>query len=292
MSRKSFFGLIALLAAAFLAAGASIGAAQSSAQQGKMPEETGLLVVSVYPGSPADKAGISRGDIILSADGKNVNLVRDLYGVVASHKSGDTLSLTIKHGDAQRSLTATLAERDGRAYLGLVPYPAGGWFGRWQERRDDRRPMGAGPGAFIESVVKGSPADKAGLKEGEIIVSVDGVNVGIENSLAALVQKHKIGDTVTLSVRDRDKGPRDVKVVLEKNPQNTDMAYLGVQYNPRLFGPSMMGGDRRFDGPRGYWGPMRPWGRGSNGDDGPTGMMPPDSEGPDSVAPQSPDAQG
>ncbi len=287
MSRTSFAGRIAIAAAILLAASASIATAQSGAAQGKAPEETGLVVVSVNPGSPAEKAGIARGDIILSADGKDVNGVRELYAAVASRKSGDTLSLKIKHGDAQRSLTATLTEQNGRTYLGVMPYPAGGWYGRWQERWNEDWPRHMGAGVFIESVAKGSPAEKAGLKEGEAIESVDGVKVGPGDDLTALIQKRKAGDTVTLSVRSQDKGTREVKVALEKNPQKADTPYLGVQYDGRGFGPMMREWDRRGDGPRG---PMH--GRGPGRGYGPMGMMDYDEDGPDCIASPLPDARG
>ncbi len=292
MSRTSFAGRIAVAAAILLAASASIATAQSGAAQGKAPEETGLVVVSVNPGSPADKAGIARGDIVLSADGKDVNRVGDLLAAVASKKSGDALALKIKHGDAQRSLNATLAEQNGRTYLGVILYPAGGWYGRWQERRDENRPRHMEAGVFIESVVKGSPAEKAGLKENDAIESVDGVKVGPGDDLSALIQKRKAGDTVTLSVRSRDKGPREVKVVLEKNPQKPDAPYLGVQYDGRGFGPMMRGWDRRGDGPGSFQGPMHDRGSRPGRGEGPMGMMYPDDGDSDSFAAPVPDAQG
>jgi len=170
-----------------------------------------------------------------------------------------------------------------------MPYPAGGWFGRWQERWDGRRndllPWHMGAGVFIESVVKGSPADKAGLREGEVIEAVDGVRVGPGDDLGALIRERKVGDTVTLSVLSRDKGARDVKVVLEKSSQKADAPYLGVQYDGRGFGPMMRGWDRRGNGPGRHMGP------GSRGD-GPMGMMYPDDDETDSFAAPAPEAQG
>lgn len=56
-----------------------------------------------------------------------------------------------------------------------------------------------GPGTG-EAVVSGSPADKAGLKKGDIITKVDGKELNDGNSLATEISQHRVGDTVTLTV--------------------------------------------------------------------------------------------
>jgi S1-C subfamily serine protease len=89
--------------------------------------------------------------------------------------------------------------------------------------------MLTGPGAVISNVVAGGPAEKAGLKKGDIIESVDGTAIDAANSLSGLITARKVGDSVALSVRTDAQEPRDVKVVLEKNPEK-DAPYLGVEY--------------------------------------------------------------
>ena len=200
----------------------------------------GVLVAQVYPGTPADKAGIARGDIIVSADGKDVNSVNDLVNAVDAHKAGDTMSLTVKHGDTQKSVTVTLADQGGSPYLGIDPYGLAMRMGR---------PGQAVPvqqGAIVAQVVAGGPADKAGLKGGDVILSVDGTQISPTNDLAPMIAQHKPGDTVTLSVKTDNQQPRDVKVILDKNPQNASAAYLGVQYSPAEGGFGMMFGNPGF----------------------------------------------
>jgi len=67
------------------------------------------------------------------------------------------------------------------------------------------------------SIIDGSPADKAGLKPGDIIVAVNGKNVNERNSLTALLDQHQVGDTVTLKV-NRDNKSQDIKVKLAAEP--------------------------------------------------------------------------
>jgi serine protease Do len=67
------------------------------------------------------------------------------------------------------------------------------------------------------AVVPGSPADKAGLKENDIILEVDGKKLEKNSILQQEIQKHAVGDTVTLKVSSGGK-ERDVQVKLEKSP--------------------------------------------------------------------------
>lgn len=54
------------------------------------------------------------------------------------------------------------------------------------------------PNATESSVVSGSPADKAGLKPGDIILEIDGQRITADHDLSATIQKHKVGDTVQI----------------------------------------------------------------------------------------------
>lgn len=67
------------------------------------------------------------------------------------------------------------------------------------------------------AITPGSPADKAGLVENDIILEADGQKIGKDHSLAAIVQGHKVGDTLTLKVLSKDQ-ERVINVALgEKN---------------------------------------------------------------------------
>ncbi len=71
-------------------------------------------------------------------------------------------------------------------------------------------------GAFVQEVVSGSPADKAGIAEGDIIIKIDGTRVGDdESSLAKIISGHKVGDKINLEVW-RDGIGKTVSALLEE----------------------------------------------------------------------------
>jgi serine protease Do len=65
--------------------------------------------LAVIPGSPADKAGIVENDIILEVNGTKLDSTHDLASVVRQYKVGDTITLTILHKGAQKTVPLTLA---------------------------------------------------------------------------------------------------------------------------------------------------------------------------------------
>lgn len=77
------------------------------------PNIKGALIVGVFINSPADKAGIRVGDILVAIDGKSVLGVRDLLEKVSFHKPGDTLEITIYRGPEKFTFEASTTERPG-----------------------------------------------------------------------------------------------------------------------------------------------------------------------------------
>jgi len=68
-----------------------------------------------------------------------------------------------------------------------------------------------------QAVINGSPADKAGLKEGDIITKVNGEAVNADNPVASRMSKYKVGDTVEITYV-RDGKEQKTKVTLEAAP--------------------------------------------------------------------------
>ncbi|PIZ27377.1 hypothetical protein COY45_02755, partial [Candidatus Berkelbacteria bacterium CG_4_10_14_0_8_um_filter_42_34] len=65
------------------------------------------------------------------------------------------------------------------------------------------------------AVVSGSPADKAGIAENDIILGINGERIDENNSLSSLIQKYNVGDTVTLKIFHKDE-EKDAKVTLQE----------------------------------------------------------------------------
>jgi S1-C subfamily serine protease len=227
-----------------LALGAVVGGGivyATSASQTDEPAvddpDSGILVAAVVPDGPAAKAGVVRGDILLQVDGEPVNSSRELQRHLSGLEAGDGVELTVLHGDDERTLIATLDERDGRPYLGLrscveLPLLEGmealGALPHW-----DELPIAPeSPTATITRVVPDSPADQAGLESGDRVVAVDGQELDLEHDLADLIAALEPGDTVTLEIERPEEEGFEVTVELGEHPEREGVAYLGVEYLP------------------------------------------------------------
>lgn len=87
-----------------------------------------------------------------------------------------------------------------------------------------------GGATLITEVMEGSPADKAGLRRGDIILAVDGERLSQTYSLADALSKHQPGDKVKLTVWERGRR-REIAVTLAPHPDDASRPYLGVRYS-------------------------------------------------------------
>lgn len=77
----------------------------------QLNQETGLLVVSVEPGAPADKANIMLGDVIVAIAGNAVRHLDDLLAALSGDRVGATIPVKIVRGGQMQEVQATIGER-------------------------------------------------------------------------------------------------------------------------------------------------------------------------------------
>ena len=240
-ARVALVALIVLLIAAYVAVGQP---KRESGAQGATPADAGLVVVAVDPGSPAENAGVKRGDVLLKADKIELTAAPDLELYVSRLKAGDTVALQMTRGGAPVTASVSVGDRNGRPYLGLTLQgaPWGGDLGFRRGlgpdgTRGGTRRGAPAPGmrsfaveALVGEVVEGSPAAAAGIRQGDSILSVDGTALQGGGSLSAEVGKRKPGDKVTLEIRRQSGTVEKAEVTLGAATEDANKAYLGVRY--------------------------------------------------------------
>lgn len=226
--------LFSVLIVALLAV--SLGAPLAAAQTEPV-DEPGLVIVRVDADGPAAKAGVKRGDILLALGDQEINRPLDWFQAVRSLQADEPVELSVLHGDDERTLTATVAERNSRPFLGLQVY-LGGAVEETAGEPLLLPLMAQASGAQIAEVVDDSPASAAGLQVGDVITAVDGEALDDQLSLGDAIAAHQPGDEVVLTVT-RDDEEQELSVTLGENPDDATRPYLGVRYSMSMTMPDM-----------------------------------------------------
>ncbi|MAT66011.1 MAG: serine endoprotease DegQ [Gammaproteobacteria bacterium] len=158
----------------------------------------GTVVADVSEGSPADRAGLEVGDIILMVNGRPVGDSADVRNHIGLLRVGDSVRLTVLRDGRKLELTARIeAAQSSRADGGRFHPRLEG--ARLREITGDISRPGRRRGILVEEVTPGSPAARAGLQAGDVIVSVNRQPV---NDLAGLREAaHSNGKGLLLNLQ-------------------------------------------------------------------------------------------
>jgi serine protease Do len=218
---------------------------------------SGVVVETVAPGGPAEKAGLKSGDTITEFDGEKVRSVRQFSRLVQETPAGRSVPVTLSRG-GQRSTVTVTVERQGfdddftmrlletpMARPALPPTPpaapraprppsvatpavpfdmfrfsSGRRLGVTIEALDDQLAefFGVKDGVLVKSVSADSAAQKAGVKAGDVITSINGRKVYDGSDVNRAIDRMEDTDEFTLEVM-RDHKTQTLKGKLEPRPR-------------------------------------------------------------------------
>jgi serine protease Do len=171
----------------------------------KLKDEKGALVADVTKGGPAEQAGILRGDVIVSFDGKEIKESSELPYIVASTPVGKTVTVEVIRKDDKRSFQVKLGELkeeeerpeevgEARPNLGMTV----------QEITPElaaRLSLSETSGILVVQVEDNTPAAEAGIRPGDIIVEVDQAPVKDLGQFNQKIGTYERGDTILFLVK-------------------------------------------------------------------------------------------
>ncbi len=162
-----------------------------------MSEPKGALVAEVNPGSPAQKAGIHRGDIIIEFNGQPIHEMNELPRLVADTAPGGKATVKVLRNGKERTLKLTIVEltdkRQAKAKeggesektpLGLEVQNLDPNLARQFRLRDNK-------GVVVVQVEAGGPAAESGLRPGDMILEVNGTVVSTVKAYRTVIAKLK-----------------------------------------------------------------------------------------------------
>ena len=171
----------------------------------RMNDSNGQVTVDkVFPNSPAKRAGIEDGDVILKIDGIAAEQMSDVVDQVSSSSAGDVLEVQIMRNNKEQSYKVKLVSwEDLASGLGNEEEPK-----LSQETEKARPQLGvildaefAGRGAKIYEVINGSIASMAGILSGDVVKSVDGAEISDANEMASKIKSAPLGSKIKFSIQ-------------------------------------------------------------------------------------------
>jgi serine protease Do len=207
------------------------------AKELKLKEDYGVEITRVEDNSPAEKAGMKTGDVVLEYNGQRVEGMEQFGRLVRETPPGREAKITINRNGATQTLTAVLGSRRSRF---SVSFPPGGFdmpgfppmpdiptiytatrsarLGVEAETLGSQLAgyFGVKEGVLVRAVLENTPAQKAGMKAGDIIVKVDGVAVSAPSELSGAVRAAAANSKKTYNIDVmRERKPLTLTITVE-----------------------------------------------------------------------------
>lgn len=207
----------------------------------KLSEERGVEVTMVSEDSPASKAGLQKGDVVLEYNGQRVEGVEQFVRFVHETPAGRNVRLTISRDGRTQTVTAAVSARRTRnrdigfafeapnvnVWIPDVPRPNMAWrssmLGLEGESVEGQlaQYFGVKQGVLVRSVNKGSSAEKSGLKAGDVITKVDQTGVDTPRELSDAIRSERNRKAVPLTLM-RDRKEMTLTVSIDDERSDSD----------------------------------------------------------------------
>ena len=167
-------------------------------------QATGALVNNVLKGGPAQKAGMRQGDVIIAFNGSEVKDPSHLQRLVAEYGVGKAARVTVFRDGKNVDLTLTVANAENAPKL--RPEPGGD-----NNQPGQADPLGMttddveqGSGVVVVDVARGSAAANAGIRHGDVIVSINRKKIANNAEYQRIIRQAVRGSSLTLLVQRGD----------------------------------------------------------------------------------------
>src|SRR5215470_5770156 len=162
-------------------------------------EGYGVLISQVMKDTPAEASGLKEGDLVVAIDGRPIVETRALQRLVGATPAGRELSVVVLRERDRQEVRIRVGTMPAEAVADRVVFEFGFYI---RDAVEDRVP-GTPPVPVVAGVAERSAAAQGGLRPGDHILAVNGVDVETVDAFRRLAQELYLRDSVRLRV-DRD----------------------------------------------------------------------------------------
>lgn len=166
----------------------------------------GVIIAQVMPSSPAEKAGLKVGDVVIAINDERVSSVRDLQLKVMKTPPGKEITLTIVRNGKEEKIRVKVEAMPEEVKISQAGPEAQDIGLVLRDMTPDEERRAGVKGVYVSGVVPGSLAYQSGIRPGDIIISVNNRAVGTKSELMqAIDNARRLGrDKVLLLIRRGD----------------------------------------------------------------------------------------
>ncbi len=217
----------------------------------ELKEQHGILITKTVEDGPSEKAGIKNKTVLLEMDGEKIYTIDQLTKMLDSYKPEQEVKLSTFHKNDYKDVTIKLGEREDLMFKfgdvfdwDFLNKPDNVLV--YQYDMENRKWIGAilktnekivrdGDKETIEiditvdKVIEDTPADKAGLKEGDKIITVDGKNIESSKQMGKIINSKEAGDNIELKImRDGKKKTLTCEIAKRKDYEGYEKVEVSV----------------------------------------------------------------
>lgn len=164
------------------------------------PGGSALVVSSLEPGSPGERAGLKVGDVISGIDGEGLRGFLDFIKRLGAAEDRRDVKLNVERGSGRQEITVRLVRQESVFNAALIKQKVGLSAQEMSLELAERLNLPTDQGLLIAAVDRDSPASAAGLQRGDLILALDGqVPEGLVEAAKTLYGR-KRGETITCDV--------------------------------------------------------------------------------------------
>jgi serine protease Do len=183
----------------------------------KVKPFSAVYVENVVPGDPADQAGIRSGDIIVSVDGQSVTSGRELASLIANIPVGKKSNVILLRDGNKKAVTVKIAKQAADEVKMASSKGTSDDLGLQVTDLSSEKAQQFGldadeSGVLVIEVERGSRADEAGVKVGDIIKGINLKKVHNLEDYESLIAKIDKKEPINLLVRSRNQGSRGIQI--------------------------------------------------------------------------------
>lgn len=171
----------------------------------------GVLVSEVFPGDPADKAGIQTKDIIFEVNGQKIETSRELTRIIAGFHVGEVVKITVFRDGKEKTFNVKIAKREEteRVAIGIPPKEQdvfGIGVSNLTTETARRLNLRETQGVVVTGVQPNSQGEDKGIKTRDIIKEINHQSINTVDEYKDAIKKVKKGDTVSMFIKRANSG--------------------------------------------------------------------------------------